>query len=89
MPGRLAATGPYAVYLGTRALRRTPWGKQNNWWLHGMESLGIHSDMAIDRYKSRHNLGESSQYDEGPGSQVYFNPFHWHNGPWGLERQRW
>ena len=56
-------------------------------------ALGIYGDMAIDRYKVRPHLGEQSEYDEGPGSVVYFNPFHtltrrfgftgpgWHNAP--------
>ena len=98
----LIATAPYGVYVGDRARRRTPWVRRDNWWLHATESLAIHSDMAIDRYKMRHHLGESSQYDEGPGSNVFFNPAHtltkrlfgiarpsWHKAPGALERTRW
>jgi len=88
----VVATAPYGAYAAAYGLRRTSWGR-NRRWLRTVEHWGIHADMAIDRYKIRHHLGERSAYDEGPGSIVYFNPFHtltrrfgfagpaWHNAP--------
>jgi hypothetical protein len=88
------AVVPYAACVATRGLRRTSWGRQRNRrYLFSVERWGLYADMAIDRYKMRHNLGERSQWDEGPGSIVYWNPAHeltrhigvtgpaWHNAP--------
>lgn len=88
----VVATGAYGVYVGARFMhQRSPVFSRPVW--HDVESWGIHADMAIDRYKVRHHLGETSDYDEGPGSVVYLNPLHgltrhigfvgpaWHNAP--------
>jgi hypothetical protein len=87
----VAATVPYGVYLDARFMHSHSGFSRGAW--HDVESWGIHTDMAMDRYKIRHGLGERSDYDEGPGSTVYLNPLHgltkhfgfqgpaWHNAP--------
>lgn len=73
------AVAPYAYYFAARRCRQIPAVRQSvnmNKLLISVELLGISGDMALDRYKVAHNLGERNAYDEGPGSHVYLNPFH-------------
>lgn len=81
----VVALGAYGVYAAgflarhwstDRASQARKLPRFINTALLAMEVQGLAADMSIDRYKVRHNLGELSQYDEGPGSRVFLIPWH-------------